>query len=179
MAASEPVAKAKDGSVVSLDGVREKNVGQLRKLNASMFPVRYQEKYYGDAMAAGEFSKLALYNDVYVGAVACRVEREAGVTRVYIMTLGVLAPYRRLGIGSILLDHVLRHCTSPGSAVRVAYLHVQTNNQEAIDFYKAFGFEITDTIRNYYRRIQPPDCYVLSRAFGPVQANGTAASGGQ
>ncbi|CAI5974005.1 unnamed protein product [Closterium sp. NIES-64] len=188
-AALATVSKAKDGSHVSLDGVRDKNVGQLRKLNAAMFPVKYQEKYYSDAMAAGEYTKLAFYSDVHVGAVACRLEREVGSgggVKVYIMTLGVLAPYRRLGIGSLLLQHVLSQCEAEGSGVREVYLHVQTNNEDAIAFYSRFGFAITDTIKNYYRRLQPPDCYVLSRSFGPgagataaTLQNGTAAAPGQ
>ncbi|KAL5997469.1 hypothetical protein ACLOJK_008399 [Asimina triloba] len=43
------------------------------------------------------------------------------------------------------------------------YLHVQTNNEDVINFYKKFGFEITDTIQNYYTNIFPPDCYVLTK----------------
>lgn len=43
----------------------------------------------------------AYYNDVPVAAVACRLEPNPdGVTsKVYIMTLGVLAQYRHAGIG--------------------------------------------------------------------------------
>ena len=43
---------------ISLDGVRDKNIMQLKKLNTALFPVRYNKKYYADALASGEFTKL-------------------------------------------------------------------------------------------------------------------------
>ena len=42
---------------------------------------------------------VAYFNDIVVGGVCCRIETEGEQRRLYIMTLGVLAPYRRLGIG--------------------------------------------------------------------------------
>ena len=44
---------------------------------------------------------LAYYNDIVVGAVCCRVDKSDNGRRLYIMTLGCLAPYRRLGIGKL------------------------------------------------------------------------------
>lgn len=41
----------------------------------------------------------AYFNDIPVGAVCCRVDHSQNQKRLYIMTLGCLAPYRRLGIG--------------------------------------------------------------------------------
>uniref|UniRef100_I1NPJ9 N-acetyltransferase domain-containing protein n=1 Tax=Oryza glaberrima TaxID=4538 RepID=I1NPJ9_ORYGL len=149
----------------SLDGVRDKNVMQLKKLNTALFPVRYNEKYYHDTIASKEFSKLAYYSDICVGAIACRLEKkEGGAVCVYIMTLGVLAPYRSLGIGSKLLNHVIDLCEKQN--IPEIYLHVQTNNDDAIAFYKKFGFEITKTIEKYYKNITPPDCYVLTKFIG-------------
>ncbi|KAJ8637669.1 hypothetical protein MRB53_011936 [Persea americana] len=148
--------------VISLDGVKDKNVMQLKKLNTVLFSVRYNDKYYAEALSSGEFTKLAYYSDVCVGMIACCLEKmEGGTVRVYIMTLGVLAPYRGLGIGTKLLNHVLDLCLKQN--IPEIYLHVQTNNEDAITFYKKFGFEITDTIQNYYRNITPPDCYVLTK----------------
>ncbi|XP_044471138.1 N-alpha-acetyltransferase 50-like [Mangifera indica] len=147
---------------ISLDGVRDKNIMQLKKLNTALFPVRYNDKYYADALTSGEFTKLAYYSDICVGSIACRLEKkEGGNICVYIMTLGVLAPYRGLGIGKKLLNHVLDLCSKQN--ILEVYLHVQTNNEDAINFYKKFGFEITDTIQNYYTNITPPDCYVLTK----------------
>ncbi|KAB2629375.1 N-alpha-acetyltransferase 50-like [Pyrus ussuriensis x Pyrus communis] len=146
----------------SLDGLRDKNVMQLKKLNTALFPVRYNDKYYADALASGDFTKLAYFSDICVGAIACRLEKkENGAVRVYIMTLGVLAPYRGLGIGKQLLNHSLDLCAKQN--ISEIYLHVQTNNEDAINFYKKFGFEITETIQNYYTNITPPDCYVLTK----------------
>lgn len=44
-------------------------------------------------------SLAAYFNDIAVGAVCCRVDHSQNQKRLYIMTLGCLAPYRRLGIG--------------------------------------------------------------------------------
>ncbi|KAG5565142.1 hypothetical protein RHGRI_001139 [Rhododendron griersonianum] len=41
---------------ISLDGVRDKNLMQLKKLNTALFPVRYNYKYYADALAFAESS---------------------------------------------------------------------------------------------------------------------------
>ncbi|KAG6554590.1 hypothetical protein Mapa_003608 [Marchantia paleacea] len=149
---------------VSFDTVRDKNLMQLKKLNMSIFPVSYQDKFYTDALSSGDFTKLAYYADLCVGSIACRLEKKEGGAgvRLYIMTLGVLAPYRRIGIGSKLLKKTLEQCEQDAVIVEV-YLHVQTNNEAAIEFYKKFDFEITETIKNYYKHIEPPDCYVLSK----------------
>lgn len=50
---------------------------------------------------------------------------------------------------------------SGGVMVADVYLHVQTSNADALHFYKKFGFANRGIIRHYYRRIEPPDCYVL------------------
>ncbi|KAM0024477.1 putative transferase transcription regulator GNAT family [Helianthus debilis subsp. tardiflorus] len=111
----------------------------------------------------------AYYSDICVGSIACRLEKkEDGAIRVYIMTLGVLAPYRGLGIGTKLLNHVID--LSSKENIGEIYLHVKTNNEDAINFYKKFGFEITETIKNYYARITPPDCYVVTKYIRQPQS---------
>ena len=56
----------------------------------------------------------AYYNDIVVGAVCCRIDLEVG-RRLYIMTLGCLYPYRRLGIGSMMVQHVLNYVERDGN----------------------------------------------------------------
>jgi len=103
--------------------------------------------------------------DILVGAICCRLEKEKKGdhdSRLYIMTLGVLAPYRSCGIGTKLLTTTLEEADMDGGIEEV-YLHVQTSNTDALDFYKRFGFEQREKICNYYKRIEPPDCYVMVR----------------
>ncbi|KAM3282259.1 N-alpha-acetyltransferase 50 [Capsicum chacoense] len=146
---------------ISLENVRYKNMMQLKKINTVLFPVRYSDKYYSDALAAADFTKLAYYSDICVGSIACRLDKEGEAVCVYIMTLGVLAPYRGLDIGTKMLNHVLDLCIKQN--IREICLHVQTSNEDAINFYKKFGFEVTNTIQNYYKNITPPHCYVLTK----------------
>ena len=78
------------------------------------------------------------------------------------MTISILPAYRRRGIGRQLLEHILVSANKNPSIIE-AYLHVQTSNTEAEMFYLANGFERTETILNYYKRIEPPDCYLLKK----------------
>ena len=87
--------------------------------------------------------------------------------RLYIMTLGVLAAYRNHGIGSKLVKSVLDYFTEQKdekfSQVDEIMLHVQSNNDDAIKFYEKMGFEKGELVEGYYKRIDPPDCYVLKK----------------
>jgi len=150
---------------VKLDSVRDKNLKQMKQLNAAIFPVKYQDKFYNDCIACGDVTQLAYYNDILIGAIACRLEAKGdGKAKLYIMTLGVLAPYRDLGVGTYLLEHSLR-VVSEDPNIEEAYLHVQTNNEGAIRFYVKHGFTIKEMIPNYYKRIEPPDCYILHKTL--------------
>lgn len=140
--------------------------------------------------------------------IICRFEpdQKTGKVKVYVMTLGVLAPYRRLGIASNLLSHLLT-VVSPGTIVALAdpnapappppsssallkastaaaadkgkkklepkqptkdfevesiYLHVQTSNEEARQFYEKHNFKVVEEIPTYYRQgVEPRSAWLL------------------
>lgn len=81
------------------------------------------------------------------------------------MTLAVLAPYRRRDVGSTMLESVLDAVAKTYSNVASIYLHVQTNNASAIKFYEKFGFVVKETLKGYYKRIDPSDCFVLEKTL--------------
>lgn len=89
------------------------------------------------------------------------------------MTLGCLAPYRRLGIGTRMLNHVM-DIVQRDNNLESVYLHVQVNNTSALSFYKRFGFDVVETKEQYYKRIEPADAHVLEKrvkaADGSVKA---------
>ena len=82
------------------------------------------------------------------------------------MTCGVLAAYRGRGAGSQLIQSVLDYYQEEKDGefknVTEICLHVQMSNKDAIKFYtERFGFEQGPMVENYYRRIDPPHCYLL------------------
>jgi ribosomal protein S18 acetylase RimI-like enzyme len=238
---------------VTFGGIHEGNLAELRLLNDTTFPVRYNDRFYQEVLTTlPEFTKYAYVHGQVVGAICCRMEEEeveeegeedgradeqvvqisplptlqqeqqqegqqeqqqGGSTstppseeganghvflppkrikrrrKLYIMTLGVQAAYRGQGIGSQLLTSVLDaatrppHCTNSSSSssgstspdLEEIYLHVQTSNADAIHFYSKFGFVTREMIRNYYKRIEPPDCYILSRT---LEGGGGGGGGG-
>ncbi|KFO22584.1 N-alpha-acetyltransferase 50-like [Fukomys damarensis] len=131
---------------IELGDVTPHNIKRLKRLNQVIFPVSYNGKFYKDALEVGKLAKLAYFNDTAVGAVCCRVDQ------------------KRLGIGTKVLNDVLNIGEEDGTFDTI-YLHVQISNQSAIDFYRKSGFEIIETKKNYYKRIEPADAHVLQKNF--------------
>ena len=67
---------------------------------------------------------------------------------------------------------LVRHCLSKifkncqiSKFCSLFFRHVQINNEGAIKFYERHGFEIVEEKKNYYKRIEPADAYVLQKTF--------------
>lgn len=154
---------------IALTNLTRHNIGQLKKLNELLFPVNYSEKVYESVLTPElrPLCKLALYNDVPVGMVCCRVEPDGADTHIYIMMLGVLPAYRRLGIARRILEHIIETAAPgkpfDGREITSLYLHVQTGNDAARQLYERFGFSLSGEVPNYYRDIQPTSAWVLQK----------------
>lgn len=83
-----------------------------------------------------------------------------GPPSVYIMTIAVLAPFRGRGVGSVLLAHAVAETRFLG--LQQVYLHVYTEDDAAVEWYKNKGFRITAAVAGYYPKMRPPgDAYVM------------------
>lgn len=155
---------------ISFGDIHSQNVQQLRKLNEHTFPVKYADKFYAEIPTLSkEFTQFAYFGGFVVGAICGRLEAipdDATKKRLYIMTIGVSVAYREAGVGRRLLDYLLENAQKH-SEIACVYLHVQTNNSTALLFYDRAGFEKVGKIENYYKRIEPPDCYVLCKPIHP------------
>lgn len=154
---------------IEIVSITPANLKQLQSINISTLPVRYTDKFYNDLLLQynNDYLKFAVWNGFNIAAVCARVEKiddniNNGYNKLYIMTINVLAPYRRRGIGQKLLDYVL-DIASKDTSIIEAYLHVQTSNEDARQFYIRNGFEETGIVDNYYKRIEPPHAYFLKK----------------
>jgi len=65
-----------------------------------------------------------------------------------ILMLAVQEPYRRRGIGSLLMDAFLRQCAM--RAMRTVELEVRVSNVNAVQFYQRYGFQIAGLVPKFY-----------------------------
>jgi RimJ/RimL family protein N-acetyltransferase len=109
------------------------------------------------------------------------METKDGQTKLYLMTMGVLAvscvvifniksysnpqkPYRSRRLGTQTLDLILASASSHlKPKISHIYLHVQISNTSAKRFYERHGFKEIGVHEDYYKKIAPHDAWILER----------------
>ncbi|KAF9454011.1 acyl-CoA N-acyltransferase [Macrolepiota fuliginosa MF-IS2] len=163
---STPTARASPR--VSFASITPNNLGTVRKLNSVLFPIKYSDKFYQGILQpeVEDFCKLVYYNDIPVGTICCRLENKDDQNHLYLMTMGVLAPYRSRGLGSQSLELVLKAAEARSKPkINGIYLHVQVSNVGAKAFYEHHGFQEVKIHKDYYKKIEPHDAWVLEKVF--------------
>ncbi len=78
----------------------------------------------------------------------------------HLISIAVLKPFRRRGIGSMLLRESMRASVRAYGAESM-YLEVRVSNEPAIKLYEKFGFRKVRMIESYY--LDGEDAYVMAR----------------
>ena len=143
------------------------NIEALKNVNQVVLSTTYPDDFYEDMLYMGELAKLAFYNGRVVGAICCRMDiskTPSGETlrKLYIMTLGCLPPYRRKGIGSRMVQHIMDIVEKDGNYDSI-FLHVQVNNEDAINFCQKLGFVVVEIKQQYYEETESGDAYLLEK----------------
>ncbi|KAF4621195.1 hypothetical protein D9613_000407 [Agrocybe pediades] len=159
---------AKSSPRVTFASITPNNLGTVRKLNSVLFPIKYSDKFYKDILLpeVEDFCQLVYYNDIPVGTICCRLESKDDQHVLYLMTMGILAPYRSRKLGAQSLDHVLAAAAAHTKPkIDKIYLHVQVSNEDAKRFYERHGFKEVRIQKDYYKKIVPQDAWVLEKVF--------------
>lgn len=103
----------------------------------------------------------------------------------YVQSLGVLAPYRGLGLAAAAVEGVFDAvravaADSRGNGLNIGwvYAHVWTENHDALEWYARRGFERDARLENYYFKLQPGSAWVMKRRVLPLGFGEEAHGGG-
>lgn len=139
---------------ITFGEVNDKNINLLRKLNFDTLPVKYSTGLYMKiATQYTEFSRLAFYNDIVIGAYTIRLEDYKEQKHAYILTFVVLEPYRKFGIGKQMMEQLQKDLAEKSDAVGI-YLHMHVLNEVGLKFYKACDFQVAERLENYYTDLE-------------------------
>lgn len=164
------------------------DITALRRINSLLLPVAYPDAFYQhvlDPSVSALFSRVITWADdgagpKVVGGIVCRLEEVAGPALapvdegyhvLYIQSLGVLAPYRGLGLAAAALDQVLGVVQrDPSIDVRYVYAHVWTENEDGLNWYRGRGFTCSDKpVEGYYFKLRPDSAWVVRRDLSPLK----------
>lgn len=148
------------------------DAAELARIHAPIFP---------DAWPQDAFASLLARDEVFVliGA-RCDVEGAEGFILVRsvdnegeILTLGVMTPTRRTGLGKALLAAACKEAFARGA--REVFLEVGENNEAALALYQRAGFAVVGRRAAYYRHgPEAADAIVMRKALDSAATAGSS-----
>ncbi|XP_019184232.1 PREDICTED: histone acetyltransferase MCC1 [Ipomoea nil] len=158
--------------IISFRPIRPSDLEVLEKLHGDLFPIRYESEFFQNVVngrdivswGAVDCNRPNGQSDELIGFVTARtiMAKESEVedlirfdpsmpdqTLVYILTLGVLEPYRNLGVASSLIREVIKYASCIPTCQAV-YLHVISYNNPAIYLYQKMSFQCVRRLHSFY-----------------------------
>jgi [ribosomal protein S18]-alanine N-acetyltransferase len=89
----------------------------------------------------------------------------------HIVTLDVAQEYRRLGVGSLLLNALEKQFAAAG--IRGMVIETAVNNDAAVEFWQRHGYRTEATLKRYY--LSRVDAWQMRKPLSAPKKNGAAA----
>uniref|UniRef100_A0A914HDJ3 N-alpha-acetyltransferase 60 n=1 Tax=Globodera rostochiensis TaxID=31243 RepID=A0A914HDJ3_GLORO len=161
----------------------EKDLDDVHELCSNAFPLNYPLDWYKEVVT-GRYLSFGLFHNNLLTSLLVAERKEIGecesedrtlskdpnATVIYILSLAVCERYRRRGIGTILLNHLITAYSVP-MASKLIFLHVLCDNHSAIVFYRKNGFRHHATLPKYYLiddQYRDGHTFVLFTSHGPL-----------
>jgi len=181
-------------SQATITAIEPSHIASLKRINALLLCITYPDTFYSTILASTahpSFSRAILWSPsptptasapTLVGGLVTRIEPSSaasGTSTLYIQSLALLSPYRRYGLATAALDHIICGVIAHPLAEPITslYAHVWTENEDGLEWYKKRGFTITEpVVHGYYRRLKPDTAWILRRTLVPSDHIKHAAS---
>ncbi|QIW23092.1 ribosomal-protein-alanine N-acetyltransferase [Sulfolobus sp. S-194] len=161
-------AEAKKGKEYRIRNARLTDVDQIIKINRLALPENYPYYFFVEHLKEYEAAFfVAESDDEVVGYIMPRIEWGFSnlkqlptlVKKGHVVSIAVLEQYRRLGIGTALLQASMKAMKEVYNAEEV-YLEVRVSNLPAINLYRKLGFKEVKVLRHYYA--DGEDAYLMA-----------------
>ncbi|BAB65224.1 MULTISPECIES: ribosomal protein S18-alanine N-acetyltransferase [Sulfurisphaera] len=161
-------AEAKKGKEYRIRNARLTDVDQIIKINRLALPENYPYYFFVEHLKEYEAAFfVAEVDGEVVGYIMPRIEWGFSnlkqlptlVKKGHVVSIAVLEQYRRLGIGTALLQASMKAMKEVYNAEEV-YLEVRVSNSPAINLYKKLGFKEVKVLRHYYA--DGEDAYLMA-----------------
>jgi len=133
--------------------IRKAELGDIRRLaelERACFENGYSEEVLAFfLMSSKHICLVAEIGGIIIGMAVGELEREENGSFIgHVWTIEVMAPYRRKGIGFLLLSK-LEEALRAGGA-KECYLEVRADNEPAIRLYEKRGYKLVGLLHDYY-----------------------------
>jgi len=143
--------------MLSLRKFAPNDIGQALEISRASFaepwPKSEFEKYLDGSFVAEEDAVPNGRQDKISGFVVGKTVGSQGILKL----IAVSPNYRGKGVAKSLMERIFSYFTEKN--IKEVVAHSRLHNKEGCSFLKSFGFEKTETIKNYYR--DGEDAYLM------------------
>lgn len=135
----------------------ENYLNEVAQLEQCCFSAPWTEKSLRLLLSENAIAFVCLIEDTvcgYCGALCVLDEGD-------ITSIAVLPEYRRIGIATALLEHLILTANTKG--IKTLTLEVRENNSKAIELYEKFNFLPVGRVKSYYKN-PTEDAIIMKRS---------------